>query len=111
MDTSETKQEQGRDTELHCEKCGTIFGPQHHITARWITAASAAVIGGIATRSILGGAALGALAYFVARTVDVLHYARRCPECGTIVGPVVFRKRRKAEERRAAGEPEVGAAA
>lgn len=73
-----------RDPErmLQCRSCQHVFAPTKHTKARWAAAGAGAILGGVATESVVGAVVIGGLCYGAASAADAMIFARRCPECG-----------------------------
>jgi hypothetical protein len=70
--------------ELSCTNCESTFSPVRHRKARWAAAGAGALIGLVATQNLFGGMMGGAIGYLVAAGVDRYHFARLCPQCGSL---------------------------
>lgn len=75
--------EQAPHETIVCPNCDVTFVLQRHRGLRWTAATVAALVGGAATKSFLGGAVIGGLSYAAASAYDE-YRAHRCPQCNTV---------------------------
>jgi hypothetical protein len=75
-------------TQLSCKTCERIFFPLRHTRACMTAAGVGALVGALATQSLLGAVLVGGATYAIAAGLDSWHFARYCPDCGGLAVPM-----------------------